>query len=105
MDLGRWPANCFQDEVSFESSANHVAMQSSFHQDIFNTAEDHQPATVYALSQYKEPSMTQKSEMGTLLNLFDIQDSKHVDQMTNTVLLCAFAQHMSKDDDDSLSDE
>jgi hypothetical protein len=100
LELGRWPANCFQDEVSFDSNANDVALKSTFHQESLSASEDQLPASVYAISLYKEPTLRQKEHLGTLLNLFNIQDSKYLDQMTTTVLSCAFSQNITKESSD-----
>jgi len=96
LDISRWPSNHTLQEFNL-GEMNAVAMKGLFHRtgaaaDLIHSSQSlKQNASYYSL--YKEPSADEKKEMGTLLNLYNTVDSKHIDPMTEIILREAFLEN------------
>jgi hypothetical protein len=96
LDITRWPSNHTLQEFNL-GDMNSVAMKSPFHRTgttadlILSASALKQNASYYSL--YKEASSDEKKDIGTLLNLYNTSDCRHIDPMTSVILREAFLEN------------
>jgi hypothetical protein len=96
LDITRWPSNHTLQEFNL-GEMNPLAMQSVYHRTgatadlILSASALKQSASYYSL--YKEASGEEKKQVGTLLNLYNTSDAKHIDPMTAVILREAFLEN------------
>ena len=83
----KWPANQCLSEFNF-GERNRVAAQFGFH-----SGNSKLKLSMGFYTTYKDATMEQKSQLGTLLNEYNTKDEVHLDPMTISILYEAFKQH------------